>query len=180
MGNSSGRRAFLLLTSAIACIAVSSVAGSPAQATVGAAGNGTSTARGPASQTLTVTPVRNLTPSGTTVKVSGRGFDPTVGIYVALCVLPAPGQTPGPCGGGVNMSGSDAASAWVSSNPPAYGRSLAKPFSAKGGFAVRLRFTSMIGDVDCRVTRCAVVTRADHTRPAERSADVVVPVRFTP
>jgi len=41
-----------------------------------------------------------------------------------------------------------------------------------------LQVTAMIGDVDCRVTACGVVTRADHTRAGDRRFDVIVPVSF--
>lgn len=127
---------------------------------------------------LTVTPVR-LPTSGGTVRVRGAGYDPTVGIYVALCVTPTRGRQPGPCGGGINTSGSSPASAWISSNPPPYGAALAVPYRAGGRFDVRLTLSPLIGDIDCRVTSCSVVTRADHLRPGERRLDVAVPVRFT-
>lgn len=129
--------------------------------------------------TVTVSPRQALSSSGATVRVRGKGFNRTVGIYVALCVTPAKGQLPSPCGGGVNMSGKVPASAWISSNPPAYGRTLAVPFSAGGSFDVRLMVSPMIGDVDCRVTSCSIVTRADHTRPGDRRSDVIVPVTFS-
>ncbi len=129
---------------------------------------------------LTVAPARQLNPAGATVRVVGKGFNPTVGIYVALCVTPAKGQTPSPCGGGVNTSGTSAASFWISSNPPPYGSTLAIPYRKGGRFAVTLQVSSMIGDVDCRTVSCSIVTRADHTRPGERAYDVIVPVTFRP
>lgn len=129
---------------------------------------------------LTVAPVRQLDPAGATVRVVGKGFNPTVGIYVALCVTPVKGMMPGPCGGGVNTSGTSAASAWISSNPPPYGAKLAIPYRKGGRFAVTLQVSSVIGDVDCRTVSCSIVTRADHTRPGERAYDVVVPVTFRP
>lgn len=148
----------------------------PAQA----APSGTKTVKNAFGASITVTPVRDLPSSGARVVVKGKGFDETTGIYIALCALPTPGQRPGPCGGGVNMSGQDPASAWISSTPPPYGRTLAKPFRSGGRFTVRLTISPMIGDLDCRVARCAIVTRADHLKPAERRSDVAVPVRFTP
>ena len=33
------------------------------------------------------------------IKVSGRNFDETVGIYLAYCVVPKKGSMPSPCGG---------------------------------------------------------------------------------
>lgn len=145
-----------------------------------AAPSGTKTVKNASGAALTVTPVRDLPSTGARVTVKGRGFDMTTGIYVALCALPAGGGRPGPCGGGVNMSGENPASAWVSSTPPPYGKNLVTPFRSGGRFTVRLTISPMIGDLDCRVAKCAVVTRADHLKPAERRSDVAVPVRFIP
>ena len=130
--------------------------------------------------TLSVTPTMNLASTGASVRVSGKGFNPSVGIYVALCVTPSKGSTvaPGPCGGGVNLAGSNPASAWVSSNPPAYGKSLAIPFTKGGRFRVTLTVSPVIGDFDCRVSSCSIVTRADHTRSIDRKSDLFVPVTF--
>lgn len=128
---------------------------------------------------VNVSPIRGLDPSNAEIRVRGRGFDPRVGIYVGLCALPEQGRKPSPCGGGVNMSGADRSSAWIASNPPPYGSALAIPFTRGGRFAVTLRVSSRIGDLDCRVTRCAIVTRADHTRAGDRRFDVIVPVTFS-
>lgn len=129
---------------------------------------------------LTVTPTKNLSSSGATVRVSGKGYNPRVGIYVALCVTPSKNSrvAPGPCGGGVNLEGTNPASAWISSNPPGYGKSLATPFTAGGKFSVRISVSPLIGDIDCRVTSCSIVTRADHTRSFDRQSDLFVPVKF--
>ena len=115
---------------------------------------------------------------GQTVTVRGKRFSELVGIYVGLCVLPRPGAKPTPCGGGVDQDGSSRASAWISSNPPPYGARLAIPYKRGGSFAVTIRVSPRIGSVDCRVTRCAVVARADHMRSNDRSWDVAVPVTF--
>lgn len=128
--------------------------------------------------TLKVSPAREVSRSGVTVTVSGKGYNPTIGIYVAWCVTPKKGFPPSPCGGGINTSGKGAGSVWVSSNPPPYGKALAVPFKKGGVFKVKLYVSPMIGDVDCRVTSCSVVTRADHTRTDDRSMDVTVRVTF--
>lgn len=129
---------------------------------------------------LSASPTRNLPTTGASVRVSGKGFDSRIGIYVALCVTPTKGSAiaPGPCGGGVNVAGSNPASAWVSSNPPAYGKSLAIPYSKGGRFRVALTVSPMIGDIDCRIVSCSIVTRADHTRSFDRTSDLFVPVTF--
>lgn len=131
-----------------------------------------------AAPSLSVSRQDGLSPDGQTVTISGSGFDTTKGIYVAYCVTPEPGQLPSPCGGGVDTSGTGGASVWISDNPPAYGDGLVEPFGPGGSFTVTLRATPTIGDVDCRVSSCAVVTRADHLRTSDRSQDVVVPVTF--
>lgn len=133
-----------------------------------------------AAKKLAVSKTRNLNRAGETVTVSGRGYDTTKGIYVAFCVDNGPGVQPSPCGGGADMSGSSGTSAWISSNPPSYGEGLAKPYGKGGSFRVSLRVSQMIGDVDCALRGCAVVTRADHTRSSDRSQDVRVAVRFAP
>lgn len=143
-----------------------------------AASGGTTTVTTRSGLSLTVTPVRGLPSDGATVRVVGKGYDRSVGIYVALCVKVPKGRQPSPCGGGVNTGGTSPASAWISSNPPPYGADLAVPFRKGGRFAVTLTVSPLIGDVDCRVTRCAIVTRADHTRPGDRRSDVAVPISF--
>ena len=135
-------------------------------------------AKGSKGQTLTVTPTGGLSALGQTVTVRGRGFSELVGIYVGLCVMPRAGAKPTPCGGGVDQDGSSQASAWISSNPPPYGASLAIPYKRGGKFSVRIKVSPRIGSYDCRVVRCAVVARADHTRANDRAWDVAVPVTF--
>jgi hypothetical protein len=134
------------------------------------------TVKGPNGQTLTInaTEVRD----GQVLTVSGDKYDKKIGIYLAFCVLNAKGVIPGPCGGGVNSAGSATSSVWISSNPPAYGKSLALPFSKSGGFNQSLTVSRYIGDVDCAVVKCAVVTRADHTKSTYRKADVIAPLKF--
>jgi hypothetical protein len=158
-----------ILASALVTAAVA-VVPSPAYAGTG---------RGTGGQTLTVTPNTGLSRSGATVSVSGRGYDVTKGIYVAYCVDNGAGVVPSPCGGGADTSGSLGASHWISSNPPSYAEGLAEPYGDGGSFTLTVKVTPTIGDVDCTVRKCAVVTRADHTRAADRSQDVRVPVTFT-
>lgn len=127
---------------------------------------------------ISATPTRGLNPAGNVITVSGRNFDQSVGIYVAFCVTPSGGEQPSPCGGGVNIGGASAASVWISSNPPPYGSSLATPYLTGGRFKVRVAVSALIGSVDCRKVSCAVVTRADHTRPGDRRFDTALPVSF--
>ncbi|MFI6160072.1 hypothetical protein ACIA59_09010 [Micromonospora haikouensis] len=136
------------------------------------------TGRGAGGQALTVTPSSGVARAGASVTVSGTGYDVTKGIYVAYCVDNGAGAAPSPCGGGADTTGSTGASHWISSNPPSYGEGLAVPYGAGGSFRVTLTVGTRIGDVDCTVRRCVVATRADHTRPADRSQDVRVPITF--
>ncbi|KUL33731.1 hypothetical protein ADL15_17175 [Actinoplanes awajinensis subsp. mycoplanecinus] len=133
-----------------------------------------------AAKRLSVSKTKGLDRAGQTVTVTGRGYDVKKGIYVAFCLDNGAGVIPSPCGGGADMSGSSGSSAWISSNPPSYGEGLATPFGAGGSFTVPIRVSQMIGDVDCAVRGCAIVTRADHTRTSDRSQDVRIAVRFAP
>lgn len=128
---------------------------------------------------IVVSDTTALDPSGQTLTVSGRGFDESRGIYVAFCVVPPPGQMPSPCGGGVDLEGGSGASQWISSAPPDYGTGLARPYGPGGTFDATIRVSAMLSpEVDCRLVQCAVVTRSDHTRLADRTLDVIVPVTF--
>ncbi|GAB1818178.1 hypothetical protein [Herbidospora sp. RD11066] len=132
---------------------------------------------GQSGQKLTISSA-DLPESGDTITVKGSGYDASKGVYVAFCVRPEPGQPPTPCGGGADLTGTTSASKWISSNPPEYGEGLATPYGPGGTFETTLTITPDIGDVDCRQTACAVVTRADHTRGADRTQDVLIPITF--
>ncbi|MFI6821638.1 hypothetical protein ACIBJE_11890 [Micromonospora sp. NPDC050187] len=133
---------------------------------------------GPNGQRLSVSRTADLPRGGTTVTISGSGYDSTKGIYVAFCVDNGSGTAPSPCGGGADMGGTSGLSHWISSNPPSYGEGLAVPYGSGGTFRVQLRVSPKIGDVDCTVRRCVVSTRNDHTRGSDRSQDVRIPVTF--
>lgn len=143
-------------------------------------------APGPQGQEVTVSKSSGLDPAGETVTITGRGFDLSKGIYVVFCVNKGAGQMPSPCLGGVDQSGASGSSAWISSNPPSYGEGLAKPFTQEGGkgsFSVQLKIKSKDQFTDCTdksvaPNGCVIGTRADHTRTADRSADVLIPVTF--
>ena len=112
------------------------------------------------------------------VLVSGKGFDETVGIYLAYCVVPKKGDVPTPCGGGVNKAGIGDASYWISSNPPPYGVGLAKPFQAGGRFTYKVAVTKKIGSIDCQKVRCAITVRSDHLHEGDRTHDLFIPITF--
>jgi len=125
-----------------------------------------------------------LTASTTTVSdnavitVTGKRFDESVGIYLAICVIPKPGFQPTPCGGGVNKAGVGEGSFWISSNPPPYGIGLADPFKPGGRFSYKIRVSKKIGKFDCKKVKCAITVRADHLRSEDRSYDLYLPITF--
>jgi hypothetical protein len=133
-----------------------------------------------AAPSITVSKITGLDPAGDTITVRGSGFDVSKGIYVAVCVDNGPGRTPTPCLGGVDTSGSGGGSAWISSNPPSYGAGLATPYGPGGSFSATLSVAAVdpVTGTDCRAVACAAVTRADHTRTADRSQDVRVRLTF--
>lgn len=130
-------------------------------------------------KTLTVSQGSGLAVDGQPVRVTGSGYDRSKGIYVAFCVDNGPGRVPTPCGGGADTEGDSGGSVWISDLPPAYGSGLARPYGDGGTFDVTITVRAQLDEeTDCRVVRCAVVTRNDHTRSDDRSQDVVVPVSF--
>jgi hypothetical protein len=150
----------------LSIILLSVLVSSPAMAVTGSHG-----------ELLSVSKVSGIK-SGDTLTIKGQHFDETVGIYIAMCVIVKPESVPTPCGGGVDETGATGASAWISSNPPSYGKGLAKPYRAGGRFTVKLKVSPMIGKIDCRKVSCAIYVRADHTRGDDRSYDIFSPIKF--
>jgi hypothetical protein len=114
--------------------------------------------------------------SGSVVTVKGNYFDETVGIYLAFCVIPAKGQAPTPCGGGINKAGLSEASFWISSNPPPYAVGLTEEFLPGGRFTKKVKISKKIGKFDCTKVKCAITVRADHLRSNDRSSDLFIPI----
>ena len=130
-------------------------------------------------RTLVASQVADLDPDGSTISVSGSGYDSTKGIYVALCAIPPRNVQPTPCGGGVDKEGTQQAAQWISSNPPPAGAGIARPYGPQGTFSASFAVRAVIAPgIDCRQIRCALVTRNDHTRSADRSQDIMLPVHF--
>jgi hypothetical protein len=116
--------------------------------------------------------------SGQEITVSGAGFDETVGIYLAYCLMPKKGAAPTPCGGGVNKEGIGDASYWISSNAPSYATGLAIAFTPGGRFTEKVRVTKKIGKNDCSKVRCAITVRSDHLHEGDRTNDLFIPITF--
>lgn len=145
-----------------------------------ASGPETSTsAKGVLGQTLTASIGNIPLPADKTtdVTVSGKGYGLKTGIYVTYCVVPQKGKKPDHCGA-YNPTGINSQAHWISSNPPLYAVLLVKKFGKGGTFKVTLPISSTIGDYDCTKVKCAILTRADHTNPSYRKADVIIPVTF--
>lgn len=170
------------LIASLLCLLTATTSFAPANAAeltkFAASKSATASAKGPTGQTLTATPTKNL-PVGKTTKitVTGKGYSTKHGIYATFCVMPAAGEKPELCGP-FDITGKNNQSVWISSNPPVYGIALAKKFGKGGTFKVTVPITSKIGDLDCQVLKCAILTRADHTQPDYRKADVIIPVTF--
>lgn len=156
------------LTLSVLGILFASVTIAPAHAAV--------TAKNPNGSSISIN--KSVYTKATMVTVTGRGFDETVGIYLALCVVPKPGERPTPCGGGVNKGGVGESSYWISSNPPPYGRSLAIEYLPGGRFSQKVNITKRIGKFDCTKVKCAITVRADHIREGDRSRDIFIPIKF--
>ncbi len=130
--------------------------------------------------------------AGDRVTVSGRGFDAGRGIYVAICVIPDSSDVkPGPCIGGSPQQTQDpaanagavqyAASNWINEDW-AWRMFGARSYdsAADGTFTAYLVVGEPVGDgFDCRVERCGIVTRNDHTAASDRVQDVYLPVRYS-
>ncbi len=130
-----------------------------------------------------------LTP-GDRFVVSGSGYDPERGVYVAICAIPDdPTVKPGPCLGGVPSGGEQeieegtiqfAPSNWINDDW-AWRLFGARSFDDReaGTFTAYLEVPEAADDhVDCRVVACAVYTRNDHTAAADRVQDLYIPVAF--
>ena len=125
---------------------------------------------------------------GDRIVVSGTGYNPAQGIYVAICVIPdSPTVKPGPCLGGVPSGESSsspgatdfAPSNWINDDW-AWKLFGARGYDdAKGTFTAYLVVPPPVGEgIDCTVDECAIYTRNDHTALRDRVQDVYIPVAF--
>ena len=157
-----------LAISIIALVALDIAPASAKNSTTGAFGQSISVAKA----TL------DLSKNSQAITVTGKGFDETIGIYLAYCVMPKLGQAPTPCGGGANKLGIGDASIWISSNPPPYGSGLAIAFKGGGRFTEKISVTRNIGKFDCTKVKCAVTVRSDHLHEGDRTNDLFIPITF--
>lgn len=128
--------------------------------------------------------------AGEVLMVRGSGFDPKIGIYVSICVVPENPETkPSPCLGGLpegamsgEASGTEEAlsSAWITDDW-AWRAFANKGYddSKAGTFSIRLLVPPATQDgADCTVQTCALTTRSDHTAALDRVQDILLPVTF--
>ena len=128
---------------------------------------------------------------GEELVVRGSGYDPAIGIYVSICLVPEkPGTKPSPCLGGLpegamegEAAGTDEAlsSAWITDDW-AWRAFANKGYDdpKRGVFEVRLLVPPVSQDgIDCNAQQCAITTRADHTAATDRVQDMQLPVAFS-
>ena len=128
---------------------------------------------------------------GDRIVVSGTGYDPSRGIYVAVCRIPDEvGGKPGPCIGGVpEQEGAGevgavdyAPSNWINDDW-AWKLFGARSFDDRdaGTFTAYIEVGPPVSDeLDCTVDACGIFTRNDHTALTDRAQDLYVPVAFAP
>lgn len=127
---------------------------------------------------------------GEVLVVKGSGYDPGIGIYVSICMIPEGGdEKPGPCLGGLPegaMEGEAAgdevplSSSWIT-DAWAWRAFASKGYDdpESGSFEIRLLVPSPVQEgLDCVVKHCAITTRADHTAAGDRVQDMLLPVAF--
>lgn len=122
--------------------------------------------------------------------VSGTGYDPSRGIYVAICAIPDdPSEKPGPCLGGVpDQEAAEVAEGTIQFAPSnwinddwAWRLFGARSFDDRdtGTFTAYLEVPPTADEnVDCREVACALYTRNDHTAANDRVQDVYIPLGF--
>lgn len=129
---------------------------------------------------------------GEEITVTGSGFNASNGIYVGFCRIPEnPEEKPSPCLGGIPEdamqekapgTADDKAleSVWLTDNWA--WRSFATggfDDAKKGTFTTRLLVPMPeVDGLDCRVEKCGVTTRNDHTAAADRVQDLHLAIGF--
>ncbi|MEO3974181.1 hypothetical protein [Streptomyces sp. CAU 1734] len=144
--------------------------------------------------TLTVNAPNTAAASGQNVNVTGSGFNPSQGIYVGLCAIPAGvdvsnqatwNAKPTPCLGGQDEAGTTGASHWVNKDWYWMAPNNSSPYTVAGGkgsFNVNIHVKAQLSStVTCGQggVTCAIVTRADHFDSNDRKYDTYIPVTFS-
>jgi len=123
--------------------------------------------------------------------VTGRGFDSSRGIYVAICQVPdAWDVRPGPCLGGIPLlddeSGGAGSIEWGPSNwinqEWAWRLFGARSYDSgqEGSFTAYLVVPPAVDEqANCQTHQCGVYTRNDHTAIDNRMQDLYVRLEFS-
>ena len=173
MSSARSRRNLTRSAVAIAATAASllTIAGTASAAPGSASRNG---------HTLSASNATGLAVAGEVVTVTGTGYNPANGYYVALCQVPddySYGVRPAPCAGGDGQGSTGVGpSAWVTNSP--LGGNAAYPIAADGGFTAQIHVKEATTGLDCATVTCAIVSRRDHFATNDRTADVFIPVSF--
>jgi hypothetical protein len=127
---------------------------------------------------------------GDRIVVTGEGYTPDRGVYVAICAVPAEVDgRPGPCLGGVPEQTEQeleagsvqwAPSNWINSEF-AWRIFGARGFDDRdaGSFTAYLLVGPATEDaVDCALVECGIFTRNDHTASDDRVQDIYLPVAW--
>lgn len=130
---------------------------------------------------------------GDELVVRGTGYDPEIGIYVSICLIPSvPGDKPSPCLGGIPEGATEAdesatrddaepqSSVWIT-DAWAWRAFATQGYDdgESGSFTARLLVPEAAqAGLDCTKSVCAVTTRSDHTASADRVQDMQLPVAF--
>ncbi|MEU5162363.1 hypothetical protein AB0G74_22535 [Streptomyces sp. NPDC020875] len=147
-----------------------------------------------ATYNLSLTAPNTAAATGQNVTVSGTGYNPSQGVYVGLCAVPAGvnvtdpstwNSKPTPCLGGQDQAGTTGASHWVNKDWYWMAPNNSSPYTVaagRGSFSVQIHVKAQISSsVTCGQggVTCAIVTRADHFDTNDRKYDVYVPVTFS-
>lgn len=127
---------------------------------------------------------------GDRIVVTGSGYTPNRGLYVAICAVPAQlDGRPGPCLGGVPEQTEEelpegsvqwAPSNWIN-DEFAWRIFGARGFDdrAAGEFTAYLLVgPSADAAVDCAAVECGIYTRNDHTATGDRVQDIYLPIAW--
>lgn len=128
--------------------------------------------------------------AGDRLIVSGGGFNPDQGIYVAVCRIPDElDEKPGPCLGGVGSQEVEefeegvvqyAPSNWINESF-AWRLFGARSFDDReaGTFTAYIELPPAADEnLDCSVEPCGLYTRNDHTAVSDRVQDLYLPLRW--
>ena len=130
---------------------------------------------------LTVDPAGGLTTAGATLAVTGTGFDPATGLYVAICHADgkAPASLQDCVGGAIPKSNTSRSWAHITDDAQQSGGSVVTPWGPGGSFSVELALPasdSASDALDCAKVACAVYTAVDTGR--NKAEELSVPLVY--